>query len=180
MSRSVKSGAAVVCRSCQTLGVEIRTSLLVVLLLQCVFAFAGERDRPSGRYCNLSVPPETAGEEFNHGATLRIYPRAREIDSRFSGCQTRWASDGSQWILFAMVAIEYGDPVRIWTPNDSDPDRLGCIYRQGKVVQGDPQNCAAPQFLVAKSVAPGCVETIRRSLAEGGLSAPTPPGCEYE
>ena len=121
-----------------------------------------------------------AGEEFNHGITLRIYPRARDINRNYTGCQTMWVPDGRQWRVVSIAAIESGDPVRIWSPVNSDSTKFSCIYKRGKVVKGDEEHCAAPQFLIIKSLAPGCVERIQKSVTNRGLSAATPSGCDYE
>ena len=121
-----------------------------------------------------------AGEEFNHGITLRVYPRARDINSTYTGCQTMWMPDGKQWSVVSIAAIQSGDPVRIWSAVNSDSAKFNCIYKKGKVVKGDEQQCAAPQFLIVKSLAPGCVARIQKSVAASGLAAPTPSGCDYE
>ena len=158
----------------------MRTPLLFLLLIYCAVGFAAESGRPNGKNCNLSAPPDSAGEETNHGITLRIFPRARDIDNQYTGCQTMWLPDGNKWIPLTMVAIDKGDAVRLWAPDKSNPILFSCTYKRGKVVKGDAQNCAAPQFLIAKSLAPGCVEKIRKAISEAGLGAPRPPGCEYE
>ena len=130
--------------------------------------------RPTGQNCNLSDPPRDAGEEFNHGITLKIYPRARDIDKNYTGCQTVWMPDGRRWPTVGIVAIERGDPVRLWTEHENDPGRQACRYREGRVVQGDPEKCPVPEFLITKSLAPGCVARIAKA---GGQF---PPECEYE
>ena len=139
-----------------------------------------ENSRPTGTNCTLSSPPSTAGEAMNHGATLRIHPRAKDIGGGYSGCQIMWMQDGEQWLEVAVVAIDSGDPVRIWSPIESDSPRAGCIYKKGKVVQGDAGHCIAPQFLIIQSFASGCVKKIAEAVAAGGASTPVPEGCEYE
>jgi hypothetical protein len=158
----------------------MRMPLLYLLLICCVVGFAAESDRPRGKNCALSAPPANAGEETNHGMTLRVFPRARDIDNQYTGCQTMWMPNGNKWIPIAMVAIENGDAVRLWASDNSNPALFRCKYKKGRVVEGDEQNCAAPQFLIKKSLAPGCVEKIRQAVAQFGLGAPRPQGCEYE
>jgi hypothetical protein len=158
----------------------MRAPLLFLLLVYCATGFPAENSRPTGKNCNLSAPPESAGEETNHGITLRIYPRARDINYQYTGCQTMWMPDGSRWIPFTIVTIQKGDAVRLWAPDKSNPVLFSCMYKKGKVVKGDAQNCAAPQFLIAKSLAPWCVDKIRKAASEFGLGAPRPLGCEYE
>lgn len=149
-------------------------------LFICLSVHAGEVARPQGNNCALTAPPETAGEEFNHGLVIRIHPRARDIDSSYTGCQVIWAPNGRQWVMVSVVAIEKGDPVRIWWPDSSQPELMACRYKNGRVVAGNPESCAAPQFLIAKSVAPGCTDKLRATIAAGGVGAPPPQGCNHE
>lgn len=149
-------------------------------LLSAFSAHAVEAPRPQGENCALAAPPATAGEEFSHGLVLRIYPRARDISSKYTGCQIRWAPDGSKWVMVSVVAIENGDAVRVWSPDQSHAELQSCRYKGGRVVAGNPESCAAPQFLIAKSVAPGCVAKMRAAAAAGGLGAPQPLGCNHE
>ena len=64
-----------------------------------------------------SEPPQTAGEAFDHGVIFRIHPSAREIEKSYSGCQMVWATDKNHSMLFALVEIKSGDPIRIWSPH---------------------------------------------------------------
>jgi hypothetical protein len=148
--------------------------LLVLLFFSySLVAVSADSGRPVGQNCSLAQPPADAGEEMNHGITLKIYPRARNIGSNYTGCQAMWYPDGDKWGVVAIVAIEHGDPVRIWSPDGGDPARFACHYKQGRVIRGDAKHCAAPEFLIAKSLAPGCVERIK---AAGQF----PAGCKYE
>ena len=158
----------------------MRALFFVLFFVQSTFALAAGSGHPTSLNCNLAAPPASAGEEMNHGITLRIYPRARDIDAKYSGCQTMWMPNGKQWTVVSRVAIELGDPIRIWSPQETDPTRMGCVYKNGKVVKGNAENCAAPEFLIYKSLAPGCVEKIRKAVAAGGLGAPRAPSCDYE
>ena len=133
---------------------------------------------PTGPNCDLSSPPAEAGEEMNHGLVLRIYPRAKDIDSRYTGCQVLFASDRNKWILVAMTEVRDGDPVRVWSP-DTDSS-MDCRFKAGAVLRGDPKQCPRPESLLLRSMAPGCVETIRAAVAKGGLGAPRPKNCDYQ
>jgi hypothetical protein len=77
-------------RASQSRAPTMRQILASALLLLCGPAFAGEIGRPVGKNCDLAEPPDTAGEEFDHGALLRIYPRARDIGMSYNGCQAVW------------------------------------------------------------------------------------------
>ena len=159
----------------------MRAPVLVLALWLAWFeVLAAENERPSGANCGLSVPPPSAGEESNHGITLRIYPRAKEINANYTGCQVLFAPDGGKWVVVALTEIVAGDPVRIWSEHETDPSRLACRYAKGKVVKGDPSACPIPRFLVMKSMGPGCVDVIKAAVAKHGLGAPRPRECAYE
>ena len=158
----------------------MRAPVMLMLLVSCVAALAQAIDRPSGKNCDLAAPPANAGEEHIHGMIFRIYPRARDIGNVYTGCQMVWMPHEDKWLVLTVTEIKSGDAVRIWTPEASDPARYSCTYRKGKVVKGDPANCAIPESLIKKSVAPGCVEKISEAVARYGLGAATPTGCEYE
>lgn len=175
-----QASPAASCRSCRTLGGTMRIALFSYLLLSCIAAHATESARPEGTNCVLTAPPESAGEEFNHGLTLRIYPRARDITAEYTGCQVIWAPSRRKWVTVSVVAIKNGDATRLWSPDSSQQELLACRYKNGRVVAGNPDNCAAPRFLIAKSVAPGCVEKMRKGVAASGVGSPWPEGCSYE
>jgi len=162
------------------LGVRVRLLLTILLLLQTTIAFASDLDRPKGHNCELTAPPANSGEEFNHGITLKIYPRAKNISTDYSGCQIVWAPIEKRWSEVIVVSIQAGDPVRLWSPDKSDPVRTSCIYKKGKVIRGDAEHCAAAEFLIVRSLAPGCVEKIKKAVAAGGIGAQRPTGCDYE
>jgi hypothetical protein len=157
----------------------MRLVLSLVLALQCTFSVAQPIGRPVGTNCSLAAPPATAGEDHSHGIIVRIYPRAKDIDANYTGCQLTWLPDGRRWQVVSIVEIKSGDPLRIWSPDNSDPV-LRCFYRDGKVISGDAKNCAAPEFLITKSMASGCVEKVARVVAQGGVGTRWPAGCEYE
>lgn len=135
-------------------------------------------DRPQGKNCQLAQPPDSAGEEFNHGVTLRIFPRAKDIGSTYTGCQVVWAPDSGKWALISLTEVINGDPVRVWSEDQDDPELLACRFKAGTVVQGNPDRCPVPQFLLLKSLAPGCVRAIKDSVAKHGLGAPRSAECE--
>lgn len=149
-------------------------------LLFYLVAQAGEVARPQGSNCALEGPPEAAGEAVYHGLILRIYPRARDINSKYTGCQTKWELDGNTWITVSVVVFKNGAPARVWSPDRSLTELMACRYQSGRLVAGSPDHCPAPQFLLAKSVAPGCVEKMQMAVAERGLEAAEPQGCSYE
>ena len=150
----------------------------VCLMMSAVLANA-TTPRPTGSNCNLMTPPATAGEEMNHGITLRVFPRAKDIDAAYTGCQAVLAPVEGKWEVVSLTVIEKGDPVRIWSAHDTEGSSLSCRFRKGEIVKGNPDACPAPQFLLMKSLAPGCVQTFREAIAKQGLGAPRPAECEY-
>jgi len=159
----------------------MRTMIALVAAF-CVSAAAGaaDNDRPTGTNCDLAAPPPSAGEEFNHGLTLKIFPRARDIGPGYTGCQLVWIPHEGRWITMSAVAIEGGQPVRIWAPEVAKPDFLDCRYKSGRIVAGDPGKCPMARFLLMRSMGPGCVDIVRKAVAAKGLGAPRPAECEYE
>ena len=154
-------------------------AIFIVLLTFGSLASAdGANARPRGANCELAAPPSDAGEEMNHGITLKIYPRAKDIDARYTGCQLMFAPNGDKWAVVAMTEIVKGDPIRIWG-TEHDP-MMDCRFNHGHVVRGDPMKCPVPEFLLMKSMGPGCVETIRKAVAKEGLGAHRPKVCEYQ
>jgi hypothetical protein len=158
-------------------------ALIVFILISVTPLLAIAQGRPTGENCDLSSPPALAGEEMNHGVTLRIYPRKKDIGPQYNGCQSLWSPAGprsSDWVLISMVEIVEGDPRRIWSPHEVG---IGteCRFKDGQVTRGNPSNCPMPRFLILGSMSPGCVERIRAAVAkpDGGASK-LPDGCAYE
>jgi hypothetical protein len=155
----------------------MRIALLLAILFPFSAAFADETGRPTGENCNLTAPPDAAGEEADHGSTLRIFPRARDIGAKYNGCQVRWAADKDRWNLVAVVSIVSGEPIRLWSPEVSV---VTCQYDKATLVAGDRRSCPDSQALILKSRAPGCLEKIRRTVSQGGNPSPHVAGCEPE
>ena len=155
-------------------------SVLVLLLATSLAARAAQAERPVGKNCDLTSPPVSAGEEMNHGTVLRIYPRAKDIDAKYTGCQVLLAPNSTSWVVVSLTDIVGGDPIRLWSAHEQDSTVHACRFSRGKVTQGNPDTCPAPEFLLLKSLAPGCVQIVRGVVAKGGLGAPWPPECQYE
>jgi hypothetical protein len=142
-------------------------------------AFAADEGRPHGPNCDLTAPPASAGEDMNHGITLKIYPRAKDIDASYSGCQVMFAPDDGKWLIVALTQIVAGDPVRLWS-DENDAEWLNCRYKNGRVVTGNPEKCPVPTSLLLKSMAAGCVAKIQDAVAKRGLGAASLKECEYQ
>lgn len=135
--------------------------------------------RPEGANCQLKSPPAAAGESSNHGVTLKVFPRRKDITASYTGCQILWARYEGEWKEVSVTAIEGGYAVRLWSGHslDQEPFRnqepFRCRYLEGTVIRGDPRLCPDPQSLIVRSMAQGCVEKIR----EQGKAA---DGCHFE
>jgi hypothetical protein len=127
---------------------------------------------PEGENCALKAPPEIAGEYTMHGITSRVFPRAKDIKSSYSGCQTVWDPANNSWEIFGIMHISEGYPDRIWGPSGTGIKMLDCLYEKGRLIQGNKRSCqdkAAPLL----SLKPGCDFRKRK---EGRL----PMDCKYE
>ena len=152
----------------------------VFFLALAIVGVASAAQRPTGSNCNFAQPPSSAGEEMNHGIVMRIHPRAKDIGPSYTGCQVLFAPQEKGWIVVSVTEVLRGDPVRVWSPHAQNATLIACRFRKGKVVAGDPEKCPMPEFLLLKSVAPGCLQIIRETVAKGGVGAPRPPECEYQ
>jgi len=159
----------------------VRVAFLLMCLLLCTLSVhAADTGKPTGKNCDLASPPAAAGETVNHGITLRVYPRTKGIDTRYSGCQVLFAPEGEKWIVLSLTEVIAGDPVRVWSAYETDAAVLACRFKQGKVVQGNPDTCPASRFILLESLAPGCTRALQNAVAKYGLGAPPPPECEYQ
>jgi hypothetical protein len=161
--------------------IPMSVTALIMCLLLCVLPVrAANVDKPTGKNCDLASPPAAAGETVNHGITLRVYPRIKGIDTRYSGCQVLFAPEGEKWTVISLTEVIAGDPVRVWSAYETDAEVLACRFKQGKVVQGNPDTCPASRFILLESLAPGCTRALQDAVAKYGLGAPQPPECEYQ
>jgi hypothetical protein len=160
----------------------MRHFIVLILFLFCHAVASANDGAPQGKNCHLTAPPADAGEEFNHGMTFRIYPRAKNIDANYTGCQAVFVSDGQNWVVMSLTEVIKGDPVRIWSPDgeEQDAETRACRFKDGKVVRGNSETCPAPKSLLQRSMAPGCARKIQESIAKNGMGAPRPSECEYE
>ena len=154
---------------------------LALLFVVATAAIAKEEGRPEGTNCDLSAPPETAGENANRGMIIRIYPRARDITKTYTGCQITLASQGGEWVTMMITEIVEGDPIRLWSPyaavSESIAELTSCRYRNGRVLSGVGDKCAMHEDLLIKSFTPGCLKKMSDAVAAGGMRTEWPEGC---
>jgi hypothetical protein len=159
----------------------MRIALLAAILLAISpLAHSAGAERPVGKNCTLATPPSSAGEEMNHGAVLRIYPRAKDINADYTGCQVLFAPHAKKWHVVALTEVVRGEPVRVWSEHERDEAVLACRYKGGNVVAGNAEKCPAVESLLVKSLAPGCAKLMQEAVAKQGLGAQHPAHCEYE
>jgi hypothetical protein len=104
----------------------MRIAFLILVFFSSGTCIAGDNLRPQGANCDLVSPPENAGEDFNHGATIRVFPRARDIGSSYNGCQLMWVQAVDHWTIISVVEIRDADAERIWSPTTQDNERFSC------------------------------------------------------
>ena len=152
------------------------TLLLATLLVTPVTAFAKEA-RPTGLNCSLSAPPASSGEDAYKRTKLLIYPRAKDIGSNYTGCQSVWAPLSPSWSLLTLVYLENGQIVRLWSAKKEDDPAERCRYENRLLVKGDSNTCPSLDLIPIKSLPPGCFRKIHASVE---AMTDSPKECRYE
>ncbi|WP_407116044.1 hypothetical protein [Bradyrhizobium sp. LMG 9283] len=154
------------------------TAVALALLLLIPFGVGQAAEmRPQGKNCELVEPPADAGEDTNHGMVLRVYPRAKDIGPNYSGCQLLMVQSKEKWLVVLYTEVTAGDPIRVWSEFEPAPAKLACRFKAGKLVSGNEEICPAPQDLLTRSLAPGCVSAIGEEINK---RTPRPVGCDYD
>lgn len=96
----------------------MRAAIIAFFAVVLVDAASAVDQRPIGNNCNLTAPPQSAGEEMNHGIVLRVFPRAKDIGPSYSGCQALFVPHGGGWKVVSLTEVAQGDPVRVWSPHE--------------------------------------------------------------
>jgi hypothetical protein len=160
---------------------HLAAAALACLCLGLAPAQAGAKT-PAGKNCSLSAPPAKAGESVLHGVTLRVYPRKLNMGANYSGCQTAYLPrDKGRWQVMSLVQIKAGQPVALWSPNESKRLAKVCQYKDGKAVPGgakDLASCPPADVLVMRSLNAGCVAKVKPGAAFD--PANLPEGCGFE
>jgi hypothetical protein len=156
-------------------------SAIASLVISVGAAHGADNARPNGVNCTLQLPPTEAGELSIDGTIVRVFPRAKDIDARYSGCQAVFMEQVDKWEVAFLTEVVEGDPVRVWSEHaPSNHPVFLCRYKNGKVTVGDPDNCPTPKGLLVKSLPPGCIRLIRDSHAKPGTKASRPASCLSE
>ena len=136
----------------------MRAPVLALFLLYIVPAY-GNEERPTGPNCDLAVPPAAAGEVALQRLLLKVYPRASEIDARYSGCQAIWRMERDRFearepraVLLALVAVHRGEPVRMW----HSPAWYGAPTAQLALAKSYPAGCLEEMAVANTITVPRC------------------------
>jgi hypothetical protein len=150
---------------------------IVALLLIFAVAHAQAEVRPEGLNCSLTEPPLNAGEIPSHAGIARVYPRAKDINKIYSGCQVLFVPDHDHWII-ALIEIVDGDPKRTWAPELNTPAQDACRFNAGAVIKGNQGTCRIEKnSLLLKSYAPSCINLMQALNANGKQQILVPEGC---
>lgn len=135
-----------------------------LLIFTSSVASAGELTIPAQGYnCNLSAPPATSGENGLHGLILKIYPRKSDMPASYSGCQTTWLEQGTQWKKIFVSYFEGGTLKMFWSYDDQSPNGILCSYHEGQLAPGAPSSCLEYERVKSPSGSfpPGCMQAMK-------------------
>jgi len=135
----------------------MRTSANIRFIWFCVLAIAAAAGhaQSEGSSCSLQKPPPDAGENAVHAKILKIHPRAKNIPSGFSGCQSVWLEAPPNWAIAFRLYFKGGRVVRLWTPE------YECYYSGGKLKKPSSSECGAEVPEPMRSEPAGCVSQHR-------------------
>lgn len=143
----------------------IPTRQLAVLLFVIAAGFMASalaapdlNGRPEGANCHWTQPPPESGEEAGHGVVLQAFPRIKNLGKSYSGCQAVFVTTRDRPATLAwLLELKQGDPVRIWSTDDTMRPYLACRMRQGKLIAGDPALCQIRPIQLLPTIPAGCV-----------------------
>lgn len=132
--------------------------VVTTVFLWLAWSLAGAAElRPSGENCSLTRPPADSGEEGGHGFVLQVFPRARDIGPKYSGCQAVFVAGPNKEVRLAwVVEISRGDPIRMWSPDEEMKAVLSCRYKNRQLRYGDPNVCPSAEALLMPTQPAGC------------------------
>jgi hypothetical protein len=131
--------------------VRITGGLLLMTLLCISFATVADET-----HCELAVPPEDAGESQAHGVILYIYPRNSQMESSFSGCQTRWFYDDDHFRKLDIVRYQDGKQVAYDKLRIDGELSYRCRYKDQIPASDNDGRCPPFELLDRSSYRAGC------------------------
>jgi len=161
----------------------IRSLLVIFGVLVLAHHAVAEEPRPLGKNCDLDSPPPASGEDAHmYGGAFKIYPRAKNIDGNYNGCQVVWRSSGENidnWSLYVVFELKGEELVQAWMPIESEYSHSKCKYENGQLISGNTNHCFKPERVPVKSMASGCLSGLL--AASYDRKAQLPKGClSYE
>ena len=135
----------------------IRPVLLAAALLAAAAAAGAAKHPFQGPNCDLDKPPPQAGDDIDHGALLKVHPRAKDIGRAYDGCQTAWAETRGDWPVVGVTLFERGEAVAFWNP---PPGETTCRYRNGRAIDDPRGHCPPAASLKLKAMPAGCARRI--------------------
>jgi hypothetical protein len=115
---------------------------IFLLVMLCASCSSTNHRRES---CALERPPPNAGEGAIHALFFRVFPRNAELGSKFSGCQSVWAGEGPELILWYRTFYEMGEPYRY---EAYAPIKVVCEYAAQRLLT---QNSECMSFKEART-----------------------------
>ena len=110
-----------------------------------------------GDNCAFEAPPPEAGDDLDHGAVLKVHPRAKDIGASYTGCQFAWAESRGHWPVVGVAYFERGQVAGFWSP---PPGETTCRYRRGRPVDDKRGECPPVDRLKLKAMPAGCGRRI--------------------
>jgi|SRR5690242_7633322 hypothetical protein len=111
----------------------------------------GQDIPPSAPACSLKMPPAAAGEEVgSSGAPMKIFPRAKDIPTSYTGCQKVWLLLRGNWISFSTRYFEEGTVKVFLGPLLNEQDQWRCVFQNGLLIPSSAKR-ACPSFEEANS-----------------------------
>lgn len=147
----------------------MKTFVSCILFLSATAACASP---PLSNTCAIKQPPSDSGEDFAHGVTLKVYPRASSMGKEFSGCQLFWMpAEKNEWRLLSVVEIQHGKATSFRDMATSE--HFTCEYSAGVLKRGPKSQCPVPEDLIHPSFPSGCA--ARMMTAKGQVE-----GCNMD
>jgi hypothetical protein len=132
----------------------------------------------SGTNCDLATPPSMAGETQAHGVIIYVYPRNPDIDENYSGCQTRWFKDDSNFRKLSLAHYINGAVVAFDDINVDGKIAYHCQYSVGMPAGDNDQRCPGFEQTMTKSYQAECYSKAK--LNASGYYGSVSAGCELK
>lgn len=106
--------------------------------------------------CDLSAPPDNAGETQAHGVILYIYPRSHIINKNYNGCQNMWFYDDSHYRKLSVVHYKHGIAIAYDNINLNGEIGYYCEFEKHSLIPDSDKRCPQYDQLKKKTYRTGC------------------------